>query len=161
MSEIEKEIEVDVPVRTAYNQWTQFESFPHFMEGVEDVKQLSDTRLKWRAQVGGKEEEWEAAITKQEPDRQVAWVNTSGAENAGDVRFEPLGDDRTLVKLHLVYEPKGVVENVGDALGVVSRQVEGDLQRFKEFIETRGRETGAWRGEIQQPRPEGGGNPEA
>jgi uncharacterized membrane protein len=161
MSEVQKEIEVDVPVRTAYNQWTQFESFPSFMDAVEEVKQLSDTRLKWRAMVGGKEEEWEAAITKQEPDRRVAWTTTSGAKNAGDVQFEPLGDRKTLVKVHMVYEPKGVVENVGDALGVVARQVEGDLRHFKEFIETRGSETGAWRGEVYDANPEGAGNPEA
>jgi uncharacterized membrane protein len=161
MSELKKEIEVDVPVRTAYDQWTQFESFPKFMEGVEEVKQLSDTKLKWRAKIAGKEEEWEAAITKQEPDRQVAWTNTSGAQNAGDVQFEPIGDNRTRVKLHMLYDARGVVENVGDALGVVSRRIEGDLVRFKEFIEQRGSETGAWRGEVHEAQPEAAGNPEA
>src|ERR1700736_2045298 len=99
MSEIEKEVEVNVPVHTAYNQWTQFESFPQFMEGVEEVRQLSDTQLKWRARVAGKEEEWEAAIIKQEPDREVAWTSTEGAKNAGDVQFEPVGDNKTLVRL--------------------------------------------------------------
>jgi uncharacterized membrane protein len=161
MSEVEKEVEVNVPVHTAYNQWTQFESFPQFMEGVEEVRQLSDSKLKWRAKVGGKEKEWEADITKQEPDRQVAWTNTSGAQNAGDVQFEPVSDNKTRVKLHMVYDPEGPVENVGDALGVVSRRVEGDLERFKQFIEQRGSETGAWRGEVHEAHPEGGGNPEA
>jgi uncharacterized membrane protein len=148
MSTIEKSIDVEVPVRTAYNQWTQFEEFPRFMENVEHVRQLDDRRLHWRASVGGKTVEWEAEITEQHPDERIAWRSRGGAHNAGVVTFHRLGDSRTRVMLQLDYDPQGVTENVGDALGVVSRRVEGDLQRFKAFIEGRGRETGAWRGDI-------------
>jgi uncharacterized membrane protein len=151
MAKIEKSIDVKVPVRTAYDQWTQFEEFPRFMEGVEEVRQLDDKRLHWRAKVGGKEEEWDAEITEQLPDERVAWRSTSGAENAGVVTFHHIDANTTRVMLQLEYDPEGVVENVGDALGVVSRRVEGDLKRFKEFIEGRGTETGAWRGEIRRP----------
>ncbi|MDQ6746735.1 MAG: SRPBCC family protein [Candidatus Dormibacteraeota bacterium] len=160
MSEVEKTIEVDVPVHTAYNQWTQFETFPEFMEGIKSVKQLDDSKLHWTAEIAGKTKEWDAAITSQEPDQRVAWRNVDGADNAGDVRFESVSEGRTRVKLHMVYDPEGVVENVGDALGVVSRRVEGDLERFKKFIEARGQEPGAFRGEIQPPAPEGAQNPE-
>ena len=148
MASIEKSIDVNVPVRTAYNQWTQFEQFPQFMEGVHEVQQIDDKRLHWRAKVGGKEEEWYAEIVEQIPDQRISWRSTTGATNAGTVTFQPLGANRTRVMLKLEYEPEGVVENVGDALGFVSRRVEGDLERFKKFIESRGTETGAWRGEI-------------
>ncbi len=150
MSSIEQSIEVNVPVRTAYNQWTQFEEFPQFMEGIIEVKQLDDKRLHWRANIAGKEEGWDAVITEQEPDMRVAWTNTTGARNAGVVTFHRLDDSKTRVMLQLDYDPQGVVENVGDALGFVSRRVKGDLERFKTFIESRGTETGAWRGEIDQ-----------
>lgn len=160
MSEVERTIEVDVPVSTAYNQWTQFETFPEFMEGVKEVKQLSESKLHWTAEIAGKTKQWDAAITQQEPDRRVAWRNVDGADNAGDVQFESVSDGRTRVKLHMVYDPEGVIENVGDALGVVSRRVEGDLERFKKFVESRGAATGAFRGEIQQPAPQGASNPE-
>jgi len=152
MSTIEKSIDVNVPVHTAYNQWTQFEEFPKFMEGVERVTQLDDKRLHWRANVGGKTEEWDAKITEQIPDQRIAWRNTTGAQNAGVVTFHRLADNKTRVMLQLEYDPQGFVENVGDMLGVVSRRVEGDLERFKEFIESRGHETGAWRGEIRQDK---------
>ncbi|RPH82079.1 MAG: SRPBCC family protein [Candidatus Rokuibacteriota bacterium] len=152
MATIEKSIEVDVPVRTAYNQWTQFETFPQFMEGVREVRQLDDKTLGWRAEIGGKDEEWIAEITEQVPDQRIAWRARSGKRNAGVVTFHRIADHRTRIMLQLDYEPEGAVENIGDALGVVSRRVEGDLQRFKEFIESRGRETGAWRGEIRQDR---------
>jgi uncharacterized membrane protein len=142
MATIEKSVEVEVPVRVAYNQWTQFEEFSKFMEGVREVRQLDDKTLRWRAQIGGRDEEWIAEITEQVPDERVAWRARAGKRNAGVVTFHRIAD----------YEPEGVVENVGDALGVVSRRVEGDLHRFKEFIESRGRETGAWRGEIRQER---------
>ena len=145
MSRIEKSIDVNVPVHTAYNQWTQFESFPQFMEGVEDVQQLDDKRLHWRAQIGGKQKEWDAEIVEQQPDRRVAWRSLDGAPNDGVVTFEPIDADRTRVTLALDYEPEGFLENVGDALGFVSGRVQGDLKRFKEFIESRGAETGAWR----------------
>jgi uncharacterized membrane protein len=151
MSTIEKSIDVNVPVHTAYNQWTQFEDFPRFMQGVQQVTQLDDTHLHWRANIGGKEKEWDAAITEQLPDERIAWTNTTGARNAGVVTFHRLADNKTRIMLQVEYEPEGVVENVGDAVGVVSSRVQGDLQRFKEFIEARGTETGAWRGTVEQP----------
>jgi uncharacterized membrane protein len=149
MAKIEKSIDVEVPVRTAYNQWTQFEEFPRFMEGVERVEQLDDKRLHWVAKVGGKQEEWDAEITEQIPDERVAWRSRAGDENAGVVTFHRLADDKTRVMLQMEYQPEGVVESAGSALGMVSRRVEGDLERFKEFIEARGSETGGWRGTIQ------------
>jgi uncharacterized membrane protein len=150
MSSVEKSIEVNVPVRTAYNQWTQFEEFPRFMEGVEEVRQHGDDQLHWRARIAGTTEEWEAKITDQVPDQRVAWKSTSGAPNHGTVTFQSMGANQTRVTLHLEYEPKGMTENIGDALGFVSRRVEGDLERFKKFIESRGQETGSWRGEIHE-----------
>ncbi|ALA59170.1 SRPBCC family protein [Nitrospira moscoviensis] len=148
MSVVEKSIEVNVPVRTAYNQWTQFEDFPKFMDGVQEVTQLDDKHLKWKANVGGKDEEWHAEITEQVPDRRIAWTSRGGAMNAGAVTFHRLSDDKSKVMVQLEYEPQGFLEHVGDAAGLVSRRVEGDLERFKQFIESRGRETGAWRGTI-------------
>jgi uncharacterized membrane protein len=151
MPTIEKSIEINVPIETAYNQWTQFEEFPRFMEGVEEVRQLDDRRLRWRARIGGTVKEWEAEITEQIPSDRIAWTSRGGAFNAGVVTFHRLGPSRTRVMLQLAYEPEGAKETIGDALGMVSRRVEGDLERFREFIEARGRETGAWRGEIQRP----------
>jgi uncharacterized membrane protein len=148
MSTIEQSIEVDVPAQTAYNQWTQFEEFPQFMEGVEEVRQVDDTHLHWRAELWGKVKEWDAEITEQHPDERVAWRATEGAQNAGVVTFHRLDDDKSRVMLQLDVEPEGPAESVGDALGVVKRRVKGDLERFKEFIEGRGRETGGWRGEV-------------
>lgn len=156
MARVERTIEVNVPVRTAYNQWTQFESFPHFMEGVEEVRQLDDQRLHWRAKVGPKVEEWDAVIREQVPDEKIIWQNTTGAMNAGMVKFDPLGAAMTRVHLEMSYDPEGFLENVGDKLGFFSRRVEGDLQRFKEFIESRGNESGAWRGTIENERVPGG-----
>lgn len=150
MSNIEKSIDVDVPVRAAYNQWTQFEDFPQFMEGIEEVKQLDDKRMHWKANIAGKHEEWDAEITEQEPDMRVAWKNIDGATNAGVVTFHHIDEGKTRVMLQLDYDPEGFVENVGDALGFVSRRVEGDLKRFKTFIEARGHETGGWRGTVEQ-----------
>ena len=149
METIEKSIEVDAPLSAVYNQWTQFEEFPRFMEGVKEVRQLDDKRLHWHAEIAGKEKHWDAEIYRQEPDQSIAWRSTSGAQNAGEVRFSSAGDNRTMVTLNMSYDPEGVVENVADALGAVSMRVQGDLNRFKEFIESRGSETGAWRGEIQ------------
>jgi uncharacterized membrane protein len=147
MSTIEKQIEVQVPVSTAFNQWTQFESFPRFMDGVESVQQLDDKRLHWKAKIAGKEKEWDAEIVEQVPDQKISWRSTSGATNNGTVTFQ--GENgKTRVTLSMEVEPEGVVENVGDALGVDNRRVEKDLERFKEFVEQRGQETGAWRGEI-------------
>jgi uncharacterized membrane protein len=149
MSVIEKSIDVNVPVRTAYNQWTQFEDFPQFMEGIVAVDQQSATRLHFTADIGGKRKSWEAKITEQIPDERVAWCSTSGARNAGVVTFHRLAAAKTRVMLQVEYDPEGIVENVGDFVGVVSARVEGDLERFKAFIESRGTETGAWRGTVQ------------
>ena len=152
MATYEQSIDVNVPVRTAYNQWTQFEEFPRFMEGVDSVRQLDDKRLQWRATIAGKSKEWHAEITEQRPDERIAWTSRGGAHNAGVVTFHRLSDSRTKVMLQLDYDPEGIVETVGDAAGVVSMRVKGDLQRFKEFIESRGHETGAWRGEVDQEK---------
>jgi uncharacterized membrane protein len=152
MSIIEKSIEVNVPVRSAYNQWTQFEEFPKFMDGVQEVRQLDDTHLHWKASIGGKDKQWNAVITEQRPDERIAWKSTDGAKNAGVVTFHRLSDQKSKVMLQMDYEPEGAVENVGDAVGAVSRRVAGDLERFKTFIESRGQETGAWRGEVKQNR---------
>jgi uncharacterized membrane protein len=149
MQHVEQEIEVEAPLSRVYNQWTQFEEFPEFMEGVEEVKQLDDKRLHWRVKVGGKEKEWTAEIFEQIPDQRIAWRSTSGPLNTGMVNFEAMDSNRTLVKLKLNFEPEGTLESVGSALGVVSARVKGDLQRFKDFIEARGMESGGWRGEIE------------
>lgn len=151
MSTVEKSIEVDVPVRTAYDQWTQFETFPRFMSGVESIEQRSDTLTHWVTKVDGVRREFDAKITEQLPDERVAWTSVDGPTQAGVVTFHRLAEDRTKVMVQMDFEPEGVVENVGDHLGFVSRQVTGDLERFKEFIESEGRETGAWRGEVQRP----------
>lgn len=148
MSIYEEGIEVNVPVSTAYNQWTQFEEFPRFMEGVEKVIQLDDTRLHWVAEIAGQHREWDAEITEQRPDERIAWTTTTGARNAGVVTFHRIDDSTTRVMLQMEFEPDDAMEKTGDVLGMVRRQVKRDLERFKEFIEPRGRETGAWRGEI-------------
>ena len=148
MATVEKTIEVEVPVQTAYNQWTQFEDFPRFMEGVKEVRQLDPARLFWVAEVGGERKEWFARITQQVPDEVVAWQSEGGDLNAGIVSFHAEGPDKTEIQVHMEYEPAGLKEQAGTALGVASRRIEGDLKRFKEFIEARGSETGAWRGEI-------------
>ena len=148
MAAVEKTIEVDVPVRTAYNQWTQFEDFARFMEGVKQVRQIDDRRLHWHAEIMGKDVEWTAEITQQIPDERITWKSTSGAPNAGSIAFEPLGPAKTRLRLRMEYEPEGTAEKVGSGVGLVSARVEGDLKRFKEFIENQGHETGAWRGEI-------------
>ncbi len=151
MATVEKSIEVHVPVSTAYNQWTQFETFPQFMDGVEEVRQLDDTHLHWKARIGGKEKEWDAEISEQVPDQRVAWHATGGTQNAGAVTFHRIDDTTTRVMLQLEAEPENLIEKVGDAVGVLDRRVEKDLERFREFIEARGQETGAWRGEVQRP----------
>jgi uncharacterized membrane protein len=152
MERIEKTFEVDCPVNTVYNQWTQFEQFPRFMEGVAEVRQLDDTHLHWKAKIAGKEKEWDSEIVEQVPDKVIAWRSTSGAPNAGTVRFEPLNKERTRVKLTMEYEPKGFVENAGDAVGMVSGKVEDAVERFKKLLEERRAETGAWRGEVHGGR---------
>jgi uncharacterized membrane protein len=149
MATVTDEIEVNVPLSTAYNQWTQFEEFPRFMEGVTSVTQLDDTRLRWVAEVGGKEKEWVAEITEQVPDMRIAWQAMAGAENAGIVTFDRIDDNTTTVGLRMRVEPDGLIETAGTALGFLERRVKGDLQRFKEFVEARGAETGAWRGTVE------------
>jgi uncharacterized membrane protein len=150
MARVEQSIDVNVPVTTAYNQWTQFEDFPRFMDGVESVKQIDDTHLHWVAEIGGKREEWDAEITHQEPDRKVAWRALDGHFNSGTVIFEQLGDNQARINVVMEHETEGLTETLGSALGADSRQVKGDLERFKEFVESRGTETGAWRGEVHQ-----------
>ena len=150
MGEATKHVDVDVDVTTAYNQWTQFEEFPHFMEGVERVEQLDDRRLRWTVDIARVDREFEAEITEQTPDQRVAWKSTSGVKQAGVVTFHALNDAQTRVTLQLDFEPEGLAEQAGDKLGMVSRRLEGDLGRFKDFIEGRGSETGAWRGEIDR-----------
>lgn len=148
MSTIEESVEVNVPVRAAYDQWTQFEEFPRFMEGVEAVRQIDDTNLHWVAEIAGQRREWDAQITEQHPDERVAWTSTSGQRNAGAVTFHRLSDDRTKVMLQLDHDPDGLVDTVGDALGFVRRRAKGDLERFRDMIEGRGTPTGAWRGDV-------------
>ena len=150
MALIEKSIDVNVPERMAYNQWTQFEEFPHFMEGVVEVKQLNDRIMHWKVNIGGKEKQFDTEITEQIPDKRIAWRSQAGVPHGGVVTFHALGDDRTRVMLQMEYEPEGVTEVVGDAVGITRRRVERDLERFKEFIESRGAETGAWRGAIHR-----------
>jgi ribosome-associated toxin RatA of RatAB toxin-antitoxin module len=145
---IEKSIVVDVPVGTAYNQWTQFEEFPQFMGGVEEVRQITDRTLHWVAEIGGVKREWEATILEQVPDEKIAWAATQGATNAGAVQFRPLGPSQTEVALTLEYEPEGLVETVGDKLNIVEKRAEADLEKFKSVIESRGTESGAWRGSM-------------
>jgi uncharacterized membrane protein len=149
MSRITDHIDVDVPVTVAYDQWTQFESFPQFMEGVERVVQLDEKTLDWTASIAGKTKHWRAEIVQQEPDQLVSWRSLDGARNDGTVRFEPLDAGTCRITLELDLEPDGPIEATGDALGFVSRRVKGDLERFREFIESRGEATGAWRGRIE------------
>jgi len=150
MASVQESIEVDVPTRTAYNQWTQFEEFPRFMEGVEEVQQIDDTHLRWRADLWGKHKEWTAEITEQRPDERVAWKNVEGADNAGVITFHRIGEGKAKVTAQIDAEPEGMVESAGDLMGMLDRRVKGDLQRFKEFVEARGKETGEWRGEVDQ-----------
>jgi uncharacterized membrane protein len=151
MATVEKSIEVGVPVHSAYNQWTQFESFPQFMDGVKEVQQLDDTHLHWKADINGKKEEWDAEITEQVPDQRIAWRSTTGAPNAGVVTFHPLDNSTTKVMLQLEAEPRSAAEKVGAAVGVLDRQVKTDLEKFKDFMESRGGQaTGAWRGEVNR-----------
>jgi uncharacterized membrane protein len=150
MARVEESIDVNVPVSTAYNQWTQFEEFPRFMEGVESVTQIDDTHLRWVAEAGGKRYEWEAEITEQMPDRKVVWRAVDGHSNSGTVTFEPVDEGTTRITVGMEHEAEGMMESLGSALGADSRRVKGDLERFKELIESRGVESGAWRGEVQQ-----------
>jgi uncharacterized membrane protein len=153
METIKESIDVNVPVRTAYNQWTQFEEFPSFMEGVESVEQVDDTHLRWVAQVNGERRDWRAEIVEQVPDQKVAWRALGEDGPNGIVTFEPLGEDKTIVIVEMSYEPEGLKEQLGAKVGLDSREVKGDLERFKELVERLGVETGAWRGEVRAGEP--------
>ena len=150
MSKVQESIELDVPVRMAYNQWTQFEEFPRFMEHVDEVRQLDDTHLHWKVTVVGETEEFDAEVTEQIPETRIAWRSTSGRRNAGAVDFHPLPGDRSQIVVSMDAEPEGIKEKAADVTGLASRQVKADLERFKELIEGRGRESGAWRGEVDR-----------
>ena len=156
METIERSIDVEAPVSKVYNQWTQFEEFPKFMEGVDSVTQLDDKHLRWVADIAGRRKEWDAEIFEQVPDQRIAWRSTAGARNSGVVSFHPAGANRTRVDLRMEIEPEGAIESVGASLGAVTRRIEGDLERFKQFIQAKARETGAWRGEIHETTTPGG-----
>jgi uncharacterized membrane protein len=154
MPKIEDTIEVQVPVQQAYNQWTQFEDFPKFMNGIQSVQQLDDTHVQWVAEIRGESRQWTTEITEQQPDEKVAWKTIEGeVKNDGVVTFEPMGDAQTRVNVQMDVEGDSTAENVaGDLLGVVKKQVHGDLERFKQLIENRDEETGAWRGEVEESK---------
>ena len=152
METIEQSIEVEAPLHAVYNQWTQFEDFPHFMDGIESVRQLDEKRLHFVASIAGRRAEWDAEIIEQVPDQRIAWRSTSGKKNDGSVWFDKIAENRTRVRAMIAFEPQGMVEKAGDALGIASARVKGDLKRFQEFIENRGQETGGWRGEIRGGR---------
>lgn len=149
LSFVEDSVEVEVPVSTAYNQWTQFEDFPQFMKDVDEVRQIDDTHLHWRARIAGRPTEWDAEITHQIPDRRIAWRSTNGPPNNGSVTFERVNENRTRITLRMSYQPTGTMEVIGDALGAVKMETSGNLRRSAEFLERRGRETGAWRGTVE------------
>jgi len=151
LSTITESVDVQVPVDTAYNQWTQFETFPAFMEGVEDVHQVDDTHMHWVTNIGGVTREFDATITEQHPDERVAWKSDSGPTHAGVITFHRLNDDTTRVTAQMDLDPEGFAEEAADKLGVLNRRVKGDMERFKDFIEQRGHETGAWRGDVKAP----------
>ena len=151
MTVIHKRIDVDVPVRTAYDQWTQFEDFPRFLDGVKEVRQLDDKRVYWCAEILGKQLDWEAEIIQQIPDQRITWRSTSGAVNGGSIAFTPIDEDRSSIEVHMEFQPEGTTEAIGSAFGIVSARIDKDLERFKEFIESRHQATGQWRGEIHGP----------
>jgi uncharacterized membrane protein len=152
MARVQESVDVDVPIRVAYDQWTQFESFPEFMGGVESIRQIDDTHTHWVTNIDGVKREFDAEITEQHPEERVAWTSTSGeAKHAGVVTFHRIDDNTTRVMIQIDWEPEGVVEKAGAALGFDDRQVKADAQRFKDFIEKRGTETGAWRGDVSRP----------
>ena len=151
MTTIEQHVDVDVPVRAAYDQWTQFEQFPQFMEGIESVTQIDDTHLRWVAEIAGTRREWDAEITEQHPDHRVAWRSTDGKTNAGVVTFHRLDDAKTRVTVQMDYDPEGITEKAGSVLGFDDRRVKGDMKRFKALIEQRGASTGGWRGDVANP----------
>ena len=145
---VQQTIQVDVPIRQAYDQWTQFEEFPQFMEGIEEIRQLDDRKVRWVAEFGGVRHEWDAEITEQSPEERVAWKNVDGKDNAGVVTFHKIDDDTTRVAVQMDWAPESIKEKIGSALGADDRRVKADLERFKDFIESRGSATGEWRGEV-------------
>ncbi len=151
MSAIEQSIEVRSPLRAVYDRWTQFEEFPKFMEGISEVRQLDEKHLHWVAEIGGHRHEWDAEVTEQKPDERVAWRNTDGKDNAGVVTFHRIDDDQTRVMVQMDFVPEGIVEKLGNAIGVPERRVRSDLERFKELVENDGRPTSGWRGEVKRP----------
>jgi len=153
MASVEQSIDVAAPVRTVYNQWSQFEEFPRFMEGVKEVRQVDSTHLHWVAEIAGQVREWDAEIAEQIPDERVAWRSTDGARNGGVVTFHRLADEETRIMLQLEYEPDGLLEKAGSALGMVEHRAKADLERFRDFVEAEGMETGAWRGEVRGGEP--------
>jgi uncharacterized protein YndB with AHSA1/START domain len=154
-------IEVNAPLQAVYNQWTQFEEFPNFMEGVDEVRQEGPKNLLWKVNIGGKEKQWEAEITEQVPDQKIAWSSIDGTPNAGEVNFDSVDGERTRITLTMEYEPEGFLEKAGEVLGIPSGRVEGDLKRFRDFIEKRGSESGGWRGTIGEEVSRGSiANPE-
>jgi len=158
LSFVQDSIEVDVPLSTAYNQWTQFEEFPRFMQDVEEVRQIDDTHLHWRAKIAGKPVEWDSEITTQIPDRRISWRSTSGPPNSGAVTFDRVADNRTRITLRMSYRAPGIAEKIGDALGAVRAELSGNLHRFADFIQSRQRETGAWRGTVSGGTTSGDGS---
>jgi uncharacterized membrane protein len=156
MATIEESIEIQAPLSEVYNQWTQFEEFPKFMEGIESITQTDDTHLHWVASFGGTQHEWDAEITEQKPDERVAWQNVDGKENAGVVTFHRVDDNVTKVMAQMDWAPEGIKEKLGSALGADDARIRGDLERFKELVESQGSESGAWRGEVDRPDENGG-----
>ncbi len=151
MSTVTESVDVDVPIKTAYDQWTQFESFPEFMDGVQEIRQIDDTRNHWVIKVGGVTREFDATITEQHPDERVAWRADDGPDHAGVVTFHRIDDNKTRVTAQMDIDPDGFVENLADKAGILDRRVKGDMKRFKEFIEGRGAPSGEWRGDVQRP----------
>ena len=151
MGNITESVDVEVPIDVAYNQWTQFESFPEFMGGVEEIRQLDDTHTHWKVSIGGVTREFDATITEQHPEERVAWTTEEGPRHAGVITFHRLGDTTTRVTAQMDIDADGFLEKVADKVGIIEGQVKGDMKRFKEFIEARGQETGGWRGDVQRP----------
>jgi len=156
MARVQKSIDINVPVQMAYNQWTQFEQFPRIMDSVRSVVQLDDRRMTWHARVANRDKFWDAEIEEQVPDQRIVWRSIEGPSNAGQVSFQPLEQGRSRVTLQLSYKPQGIMEKAGSAMGFVSRQVENDLGRFRDFIEAQPIETGAYRDELPNPKAPGG-----
>jgi len=151
MSTVEKSIDVDAPITSVYNQWTQFESFPQFMGGIDKITQTSDTHTHWEVSIGGVKREFDAEITEQHPDERIAWNSTGGPNHAGVVTFHRLGDAQTRITLQMDWQPEGLVEKAGALLQIDDAQINSDLKKFKELIESNGFESGGWRGDVDRP----------